>query len=131
MSRVPPPPEYLIIIDDLSHELKSEGIDTLLKQFRHFKCKVIISTQDLLDLPPSGRKQLDYVALFPLISRDRLKTVHKDLGLIQEFEPMERVYKAITATPYNFMLIDRPNKTLRNKLYPTEYNAKEEEENTV
>ena len=38
-------PEYIIIFDDLSSELKSQSLLTLLRKNRHFKTKLIISSQ--------------------------------------------------------------------------------------
>jgi len=52
-------PEYMIILDDLSNELKSKSLVTLLKKNRHFKCKVVISSQWLNDCLPESRKQCD------------------------------------------------------------------------
>lgn len=45
-------PEYMIIFDDLSSELKSRSLLSLLKFNRHFKAKLIISSQWLHDLLP-------------------------------------------------------------------------------
>ena len=52
-------PEYMIIFDDLSSELKSRSLLSLMKFNRHFKAKLIISSQYLNDLLPESRKQID------------------------------------------------------------------------
>ena len=57
-------PEYMIIFDDLSSELKSRSLLSLLKFNRHFKAKLIISSQWLHDLLPESRKQIDLFLIF-------------------------------------------------------------------
>ena len=57
-------PEYMIVFDDLSDELKSKSLFTLMKKNRHFKTKLIISSQWLHDLLPESRKQLDVFIIF-------------------------------------------------------------------
>ena len=57
-------PEYMIIFDDLISELKSRSLFSLLKPHRHFKAKLIISSQWLNDLLPESRKQIDLFLLF-------------------------------------------------------------------
>src|SRR6185437_11733738 len=57
-------PEYIIIFDDLSSELKSRSLLSLLKFNRHFKSKLIISSQWLHDLLPESRKQIDLFLIF-------------------------------------------------------------------
>src|SRR6185312_7782158 len=39
------PLDYIIVLDDLSTELQSKSVISLLKKNRHFRCKLIISSQ--------------------------------------------------------------------------------------
>ena len=57
--------EYMIVLDDLSNELKSKSLLTLLKKNRHYKSKIIISSQWLHDLLPESRKQIDVILSLP------------------------------------------------------------------
>jgi hypothetical protein len=57
-------PEYLIILDDLSTELKNTSLISLLKKNRHFKSRIIVSSQYLNDLAPQSRRQIDLLVLF-------------------------------------------------------------------
>jgi len=52
-------PEYIFVFDDMSTELRNNNIGTLIKKHRHFKTKVICSSQYVNDLAPDSRKNLD------------------------------------------------------------------------
>ena len=51
----PVAPECIFIFDDMSAELRKEDINCLLKKHRHYKCKIILSSQSTTDLNPSSR----------------------------------------------------------------------------
>jgi len=98
-------PEYLIILDDLSNELKSKVLTTFCKQNRHYKCKIIISTQYCCDVLPETIKQCDYALIFKGESREKLQKIHKDLDLALEFDVFEKIYHNATAVKYSFLYI--------------------------
>ena len=50
-------PDYILVFDDVSNELKARSIANLLKKNRHLKIKTIISSQYPNDLLPESRKQ--------------------------------------------------------------------------
>ena len=62
-------PEYIFILDDLSDEMGSASVTALLKKNRHFRCKVILSSQYPNDLSKSARKQIDIWILFKSLSK--------------------------------------------------------------
>ncbi len=47
--------KYIVVLDDLSTELKSKSLVSLLKNHRHFEMAVLISSQYYLDI--SGTKR--------------------------------------------------------------------------
>src|SRR3954464_2715806 len=71
-------PEYIIVFDDLSSELKSPSLLSLLKWNRHYKSKLIISSQWLHDLLPESRKQLDLFLIFKGFPKEKLALIHRD-----------------------------------------------------
>ena len=106
-------PEYMIILDDLSTELKSKSLVSLLKKNRHFKSKIIISSQYWNDLLPESRKQLDYILLFKSMPENKLKEIYRDADLSVNYETFEKLYRYSTKEPYNFFYIDCVNDEYR------------------
>lgn len=106
-------PEYLIILDDLSTELKSTSVTALLKKNRHFKAKIILSSQYLNDLLPAARKQLDYCCLFKGHSLKKIEEVHRDLDVSIPVDEFYRVYKFATEEPFSFLYVDTVSGTFR------------------
>jgi len=100
-------PEYLIILDDLSSELKSKSLVALLKKNRHYKCKICISSQYLNDLLPESRKQLDYMLAFKGQSKKKLEEIHRDCDIGVDLSDFIEIYHTATMNePHNFLYID-------------------------
>jgi hypothetical protein len=99
-------PEYMIIFDDLSSELKSRSLLSLLKFNRHFKSKLIISSQWLHDLLPESRKQIDLFLIFKGFPEDKLALIYKDCDSSVPFDVFFKIYKKSTKRPHSFMYID-------------------------
>lgn len=108
-------PEMVFIFDDLSDELKTRSFAKFLKNMRHYKCKVIIGTQDLHDLLPASRKMIDVWALFKGQSIKKLETIHTDADLSVPLETFEKLYKVATSEPYSFLYLNAPAQTFRKK----------------
>jgi hypothetical protein len=100
-------PEYIIIFDDLSEETRSAFVATLLKKNRHFKMKIIISTQHLNDLAPGALKQLDLVIVLGSHADDKLLELHKKVALSAPFDRFRDMYKNAVGEPYGFLWIDK------------------------
>lgn len=99
-------PEYMIVFDDLSDELKSKSLFTLMKKNRHFKTKLIISSQWLHDLLPESRKQLDLFIIFKGFPEKKLIEIYKDCDSGVPFETFYKMYKKATKRPFSFFYID-------------------------
>jgi len=108
--------ENLFIFDDISAELKnSKSLTSLLKQNRHTKSKVIISSQYYLDLKPEQRSQIDYHLIFPAIREDKLKGIYQDSDLNVNYDQFLQLYHTATEEKYNFLYIDvRESKFRKN-----------------
>jgi hypothetical protein len=102
--------KYLIIFDDVSSELKDHGVATLLKQNRHYKARVIISTQWPLDISPPSRRQMQYYLLFGGLNDEKLEELYRNSDLNISFEKYLELYKFATAEKYNFFYIDTDHK---------------------
>jgi hypothetical protein len=104
---------FIIVLDDLSSTLRNPSVDKLLKTNRHWKSKVIISSQNYQDLNVPARIQLDYCLLFGNIPVPKLETFHKDSDLAISVEQFLRIYKISTSKKYNFLYVDIRNESFR------------------
>lgn len=106
-------PEYIIIFDDLSNELKSPALTSLLKKNRHFKAKILVSSQYLNDLPPQSRKQMDNILIFKGQPQKKLDEIYRDFDIAISPEQFYIIYQKATEKLYSFLYIDRFNDTFR------------------
>lgn len=106
-------PKRIFIFDDISSELKSATLDTLLKQNRHFKSMVIVSSQYYKDLKPSARGQFQFFLVFKNIKEDTLEVIYKDSGVNIDYEDFVKMYRKATEANYSFFYIDTKNMKYR------------------
>ena len=106
-------PEYIIVLDDLSSELKSSSLLGLLKWNRHYKSKVIISSQWLHDLLPESRKQIDLFLIFKGFPQEKIALIYKDCDSSVPFEIFYKIYKKSTKKPHSFIYIYTPSDQFR------------------
>jgi hypothetical protein len=106
-------PEYMFIFDDISSDLKSPTLSKLLKHNRHYKSKVVISSQYPLDIVPQVRKQLDYWLVFKGQPEDKLKIIYNASDLNIPFEEFMEIYKTATEEKFHFLYIDTNNQVFR------------------
>lgn len=107
-------PEAIFVFDDISAELRnSKSLTKLLKQNRHYKSKVIVSSQYVFDLKPEQRQQSDYMICFGGIKEEKMKTIFKDLSLHIDEDELYNIYSTVTSQPYNFLYIDVRNSRFR------------------
>ncbi len=99
-------PEIIFLFDDLSKELLSSSVSRLVKTHRHFKSKVIISTQHPNDLLPESIRQMDYVILGRNHTLDKLEKIYTDLDLSIPFVEFVQMYQTATQDKYNFFYIN-------------------------
>lgn len=120
-------PEYILIFDDLSCELKLPSLVSLLKKNRHYKLKVVLSSQYLNDLKPESIKQMDFILLFKGQSDDKLEKVIKDADLTIDLPTLKAIYDDATKEQFGFLYIDVRNDQYRkkfDKMYCISYEEK-------
>jgi len=113
-------PEYIVIFDDISQELKDPNLISFLKRNRHFKADVLLSTQYVHDLKPEQMKQLDYLLLFRGMDTDKLEKIRRDADLTLDLDMLEKLYDNATRDPYCFLYIDRLTESYR-KCFDKQY----------
>ena len=101
--------KYIIIFDDISTELKDPNISHLLKTNRHYKSKVIISSQWLNDIPPMARRQIDVYLIFSGVNQDKLLELFNNSDLNINFDEFIKLYKMATSEKYSFFYVDASN----------------------
>ena len=99
-------PEWIIILDDLSDEIKSRSLVALLKKNRHLKAKVIVSSQYFNDLLPSARKQIDTFIIFGGEPEAKLKEIYRSASVSIPFQQFQEWYHHATKDKYNFFYVD-------------------------
>ncbi len=117
-------PEYIFIFDDLGNDLRHQSITQLFKTSRHYKAKVIVSSQYIHDLSNSCIKNLDYTLIFKSFNREKLLVLFEALDLSIDFELFEKLYLDATAEPFNFLYVDSRENTYR-KNFNKEYLLKD------
>ncbi len=113
-------PEYIFIFDDLGNDLRHVSITQLFKTSRHYKAKVIVSSQYIHDLSTSAIKNLDYCLIFKSFNKEKLLVLYEALDLSIEFDVFEQLYHDATAEQFNFLYVDSRDNSYRknfNKLY--------------
>jgi hypothetical protein len=106
-------PKIIFIFDDFSGELRDGNITKLLKEHRHHKSKVIISSQHPNDLSPAGRAQIDYWLLFQGHSEVKLEEMFSYMNVDITEEQFKSLYHQATKEKYHFFYIDRNNEEFR------------------
>ena len=118
-------PEYLIIIDDNNTELKDGTLAKLCKQVFHFKAKVIISTQGVVDINRQIYGQMDYVAVFRNFNQQSIEALYERIQPSIPLGEFWELYRSTTdegvkqkddTIHYDFLLIDRGKEQYRRNL---------------
>lgn len=117
-------PEAIFVFDDCGSSLLHRSIENLLKTNRHYKCKVILSSQYLNDLKPASRLNLDFVLIFKGMPLEKLQQIHKDIDVSIEFDKFVEMYEKATEQKFNFLYVDT-----RMEKYRINFNQEIEIEN--
>jgi hypothetical protein len=99
-------PEYVFVLDDMAKLMRTTTVSKLLKTNRHYKSKVICSSQYITDLEPESILQLDYCIAFKNIPQDKLMSLHQKLDLATPLDKFIQIYNYATKDKYNFLYID-------------------------
>ena len=109
-------PEIIFVLDDQGTLLRNQDVSNLLKKNRHYKSKVLISSQYLHDLRPEAISQLDYFIVFGKQPEDKLKRMWRTLDLAMGYEEFKERYHQATDERFSFLYIDLLNEKYRIKL---------------
>ena len=100
-------PEFIFIFDDMKKQNRDRIIDKLIATNRHYKAKVILSTQFVTDITPGTLANLDVALLFPKIPAERIESVYAAFDLANQTpEQFAAMYARATSADHNFLYID-------------------------
>lgn len=109
--------DYIVVMDDSAAYLRDPSVSILLKNGRHYKIKVILSSQYFNDLPRDCRTNIEYYALFRGQSEDKLLDLYENMGINNmDFDKFYSMYTEVTNKKYQFLFIDLPNMQYREGL---------------
>jgi glycerophosphoryl diester phosphodiesterase len=99
-------PEWVFVFDDLGADLRDPSVTQLVKVSRHYKCKVIFSSQYLHDLNVSAIKNIDVAILFRSFDEVKLLKLYEGLDVSCTFQAFVTMYRIATEKPFNFFYVD-------------------------
>lgn len=105
--------ENIFIFDDISEELRNIYLQPLVKENRHYKATILMSSQYITDLTPASRSQIDFCLVFKRQSMENLKRLYASLDICVPLEYFIYMYKEATKEDHNFLYIDRANSQFR------------------
>ena len=97
--------KYVLIFDDLSNEIKNPLLTQLFKKNRHYRSKILVSSQYLHDLPPQSRTQIDNLILGKGLSDEKIKEAFKYGDISIPLEEFQELYEDATREKYNFLYV--------------------------
>jgi hypothetical protein len=123
-------PEVIFIFDDLGALLKHPSVANLVKTNRHYRSRVLISTQYPNDLRPESLKQADYFICFRSFAEKKLMEIYRHMDISVEFEEFVRLYLEATREPFSFLYADIRDGTFR-KCFTDQLSTHSEESKNI
>lgn len=114
-------PEAIFIFDDFSKELRDPSIAEFIKRHRHYKTKVIISSQYVKDIVPGTAQNIDIWLLFKGLSNEFLSRVYELSNPSVDFEKYKEMYNDATSQDYGFLYSDTTAKAEFRKQFNKRY----------
>lgn len=99
-------PEHWVIIDDMDQEqLRAKCLDNNLKKCRHYKARILISTQHIIHVTPSALTQLSMVCFWKGFSPNYMAKLHDRLAMhaVIDFKQFWLLYSMATKEDHSFL----------------------------
>ena len=112
--------ETIVVLDDMSSDLKDRSLTKFLTKNRHYLTKVFTSIHDITNLSPSAWANIDVACIFKNQNPDRIQQLASKLGLIfkedrRKHSKLHDYYDEAIQGPRDFMYIQtRPLHIRRN-----------------
>lgn len=99
-------PKLFLVFDDISSDLKIPSVQELVKNSRHYEAACCFSSQAVVDVLPSCRKNADYFCLFSGLVESDLERIRTDGSLPVSLETLMKMYKEATKKRFSFLYVD-------------------------
>ena len=99
-------PKRWIFVDDMSQEqLRAKCLDNNLKKCRHYKARILISTQHIIHVTPSALTQLSVVCFWKGFSPNYMAKLHDRLAMhsVIDFKQFWLLYTMATKEDHSFL----------------------------
>lgn len=99
-------PKRWIFIDDMDQEqLRAKTLDNNLKKCRHYKARILVSTQHLIHVTPSALTQLSVVCFWKGFSPAYMYKLHDRLAMhsVIDFKQFWLLYSMATKEEHSFL----------------------------
>ena len=107
-------PETIFVFDDFSKELRNPVVADFIKRHRHYKTKVIISSQYVKDIVPATAQNIDLWLLFRGRNQRELEHIYNLANPSMSFETFSMLYKDATGSRHGFLYADVTNDEYRD-----------------
>jgi len=105
---------WIIIMDDIAESLRNPSIGILIRKYRHFHAKVIVSSQHFVDAQSGARQNIRDWLLFRGLDYHKLMTIYGATGTDITFDRFQRRYKDATTEKYKFLHIDVEHQSMKS-----------------
>lgn len=105
---------FFVIFDDIAQDLRDNSISIFLRLFRHFRCKVEISSQYFLDAQPAAREIIHMWRMFDGTDDKQLETIYRACNPGIAYDRFLTRYKYCTKGIKNgYFMIFVPDKLMK------------------
>lgn len=110
-------PRRWVIVDDMGRQhLRHNIIEDCLKKTRHYKCRMLISTQHIIHIAPSALTQYSAVCMWRGFSPVYMAKLHDRLSMFNviDFKSFWVLYSSVTKEKHAFLTYHLTDETFRN-----------------
>jgi hypothetical protein len=99
-------PQKILILDDMSEQLKNPMVASILKKNRHYRMCCIVSTQYPQDILPSARSQINMLMAWKGHAPNKVEVLRRICDVDLDEKQFYDLYRKATEKPYAFMFCD-------------------------
>lgn len=99
--------KFHLVLDDLPRQaLRGTSMADLLKQNRHYQCRVLLSSQHLVHLAPDAFSNLNRILIGRWFSQSYIQRLWSRINLQVSAPDFFALYQTVVSQPFRFLNID-------------------------